>query len=145
MRFLKFLISVWSAILVYALFSFLSGPKGLFAYNQLLYEKAQQLNNINELGFINEELEKVKSNLLFDTDTQLVYARQLGYAQEDERFIRIVGLGTTKTTPGISGNVYTIKEPDFLADRIIKITALIIGLLLFAFLFVMELIETKTK
>jgi len=145
MRIFKYLIGIWTAIAVYTFFSFFSGPKGLSAYNQLLYEREQQWANINELGIINEELEKTKNNLLFDQDTLMVYARQMGYGQENERFIRIVGLGTIKNTPTTVGNLYIIKDPDYLSDKTIKIVALCAGLLIFSFFFMLDLIETRVR
>jgi cell division protein FtsB len=145
MRISKYIIGVWTAVAVYSIFSFFCGPKGLSAYNQLLFERDQQWLNIKELGIINEELEKERNNLLYDQDTLLVHARQLGYGYEDERFIRIVGLGNIKNTPAVTGNVYTIKDPDYITDKTIKIVSISIGLLLFAFLFMLEIIDSKVK
>jgi len=144
MKLSKYLIGVWTAVIIYAIFSILSGPKGLSAYNQLLSEREQQLANIKELGHINEELENNKNNLLFDHDTLLVHARQIGYAQEDERFIRIVGLGNLSSSPAMTGKIYVTKEPDFLSDKIIKIISICAGLLIFSFLLLFELIEHYT-
>ena len=149
MRIFKYLIGVWTAVAIYTLFSFFNGPAGLSAYNQLLSERERQWANIKELGNINEELEKTRNNLLFDQDTLLVYARQMGYAQENERFIRIVGLGNIKNTiadtAAMTGKVYAAGEPDFLSDKIIKIAALCAGLLVFTFFFTLELIETRVR
>jgi cell division protein FtsB len=145
MRILKYLIGIWTAIAVYTLFSFFNGPSGLSAYNQLLFEREQQWANIKELGIINEELEKAKNNLLYDQDTLLVHARQMGYGTEDERFIRIVGLGKIKTTPAMTGNLYMVKDPDFLSDKTIKIVASIAGFMIFAFLFMLEIIEKRVN
>jgi cell division protein FtsB len=145
MRISKYIIGVWTAVAVYTVFSSFSGPKGLSAYNQLLFERERQWANIKELGIINEELEKERNNLLYDQDTLLVHARQLGYGYEDERFIRIVGLGNIKNTPAITGNVYTIKNPDYITDKTIKIVALSAGLLVFAFLFMLEIIDSKVR
>jgi cell division protein FtsB len=145
MRIFKYLIGIWTAVAVYTLFSFLCGPRGLSAYNQLLTEREHQWANIAELGNINEELEKNKNNLIYDSDTLLVHARQLGYGQEDERFIRIVGLGAVKNTAAEIGKVYVIKEPDFISDKTIKIASLCVGLLIFSFLLMLEIIETRTR
>jgi cell division protein FtsB len=145
MRSFKYLIGIWTAIVVYTLFSFFTGPKGLSAYNQLQFERDQQWENIKELGILNEELEKAKNNLLYDQDTLLVHARQMGYGYEDERFIRIVGLGNIKNTPAVTGNVYLVKNPDYLSDLIIKITALCAGLLIFAFILMLEFIENRVR
>ena len=145
MRISKYLIGIWVAVAVYTLFSLFFGPKGVSAYNQLLFEREQQWNNIRELGNINEELEKNKNNLIFDQETLLVHARQMGYGFEDERFIRIVGLGNIKNTPAITGNIYITKTPDYLSDKIIKIVSILAGFLIFAFLFMLEFIETRVK
>jgi len=141
----KYLIGFWAAIAVYAIFSFLAGPRGLSAYNYLLSERDRQWENMNELGLINDELEKTKSNLLYDHDTLLVHARQMGYGQEDERFVRIVGLNNIRTVPAVAGNIYISSNPEYISDRFIKITALIVGLFIFAFLLMIDIIYSRVK
>jgi hypothetical protein len=145
MRIFKYLIGIWAAIAVYTLFSFLGGPRGLAAYNYLLSERERQWENIRNLGIINEELERTRDNLLYDHDTLLVHARQMGYGQENERFIRIVGLGSIRNTPAVTGEVYSAQNPDFILDKSIKIAAFCVGLLVFAFLFMLELIESRAR
>jgi len=143
MRIFKYLMGIWTAVAVYTALSFLGGPSGLSAYNYLLSEKERQLANIKNLESINEELEKSKNNLLYDTDTLLVHARQMGYGYEDERFVRIVGLGNIKNPPSVSGKVYFAYTPEFIADKFIKIAAICAGFLAFAFLFILEFFESK--
>jgi cell division protein FtsB len=145
MKVYKYLYGLWTAVVIYSLFSFASGPKGLSAYNQLLAERELELAKMGELEYYNEELEKVKNSLLHDSETLTVYARQLGYGSEDEHFIRIAGMQGGQNIPIAAGNVYFAREPDFIPDRTIKLTAFIAGLLFFAFFFVMELIETKVR
>jgi cell division protein FtsB len=145
MKIFKYLAAFWTAIAVYSIFTFFYGQGGLSAYNQLLSEHEQQMANIRDLWVINEELEKTKNNLLYDYDTLLVYARQMGYGYEDERFVRIVGLRNSKSAPAVAGKVYKPKNPDFIPDKNIKITALCAGLLVFAFMFMLEFIETRTR
>ena len=145
MRVLKYLVGIWAAIAVYTLFSFLGGPRGISAYNYLLAERDRQYDNIRDLGVLNEELEKTRNNLLYDQDTLMIHARQMGYGQEDERFVRIVGLGTVKSAPATAGNVYTAQTPNFISDKNIKIAALCTGFLIFAFLFVLEVIEKRSR
>jgi cell division protein FtsB len=143
MKVCKYLYGIWTAVVIYSLFSFTSGPKGLSAYNQLLSERELQFANMKELQYYNEELEKEKNSLLHDSETLMVYARQLGYGSEDELFVRIAGLQSAQNIPTAAGNVYFASEPDFISDRTIKLTAFCAGLLFFAFFFVMELIDTK--
>jgi len=145
MKFQKYLIGIWTAVVVYTLFSFLGGPRSLPAYNYLLSEREIQRENIRNLGVLNEELERTRNNLLYDQDTIMVHARHLGYGHENERFIRIVGLGNTKPVPSTTGSVYTAQFPDFILNKNIKIVALCIGLLVFSFFFMMEFIESRLK
>jgi cell division protein FtsB len=145
MKVYKYLFGLWTAVVIYSLFSFTSGPKGLSAYNQLLAERELQFANMAELQNNNEELEKIKDSLLYDSETLLVYARQLGYSGENEHFIRIADLQSAQNIPTAVGNVYSAREPDFVPDRTIKLTAFFASLLFFAFFFVMELIDTKAR
>jgi len=145
MRVFKYLSGVWTAIIVYTLFSFLGGHSGLSSYNYLLAERDRQWENIKELGYINEELERTKFNLQYDQDTLLVHAHLMGYGQPDERFIRIVGLGNMKNEPVRAGNIYITSNPEFISDRSIKIAALCAGFLVFTFIFMMEIIEKKSR
>jgi len=141
----KYVAGIWIALTVYAVFSFLGGARGVSAYNYLLSERENQWENIRELGLLNEELERTKINLLFDEDTIMVHARQMGFGYEDERFIRIVGRGNKKTVPVLSGSIYTAQNPDYIPDRYIKIAALCVGLLVFVFLLTLEIIEKRSK
>jgi cell division protein FtsB len=145
MRVFKYLFGVWTAIAVYTILSFIGGPKGISAYNYLLSEKDRQITNTKELEIINEELEKSKNNLLYDHDTLLVHARKMGYSYEDEKFIRIVGLGSNINNSAVTGKVYFSQNPDFIPDKSIKIAALCAGLLVFAFLYMLEFINTRTR
>ncbi|MCL2808772.1 MAG: septum formation initiator family protein [Treponema sp.] len=115
------------------------------AYNYLLSERELQWENIKTLGVLNEELEKTRNNLIYDQETILIHARQMGYGFENERFIRIVGLSNINSVPSATGNVYIAQKPDFILDKHIKIAALCIGFLVFAFLFMLEFIETRSK
>ena len=145
MRIFKYLLGIWAAVAVYTLVSFLAGPNGLSAYNFLVSEKEQQWGNIRELGIMNEELERMRNNLIYDQDTLIVQARQMGYGHKDERFIRIVGLSNIKPIPAEVGTVYFTQKPDFFSDKNIKIAALCIGFLLFAFTFMLEIIDKRTR
>jgi cell division protein FtsB len=145
MRVFKYLFGVWTAIAVYTILSFIGGPKGIWAYNYLLSEKDRQIANTKELEIINEELEISKNNLLYDHDTLLVHARKMGYSYEDDKFIRIVGLGSNLSSPAVTGKVYFSQNPDFIPDKSIKIAALCAGLFVFAFLFMLDFINTRVK
>jgi len=142
---MKFLVGIWVAIAVYAIFSFLGGPKSLTAYNYLISERESQWENINNLRNINEELERARNSLLFDQDTIMVQARLMGYGQKDERFVRIVGVGNLNSIPAATGSIYKAQEPDFIPVKNLIIASICIGLLVFAFLFMLEIIESRSR
>jgi len=144
MKIFKFLIGIWAAVAVYTLFSFLGGPKGITAYNYLLNERDRQWENIQSLGILNEELEKTRNNLIYDQDTLLIHARHMGYGQQNERFVRIVGLSNANTAPATAGNIYYAQNPDYIPNINIQILALCLGLLLFIFLLMLESIDFFT-
>ena len=145
MKILKYLAGIWIALAIYTVFSFLGGSMGISAYNYLLAERDLQWENIMELGILNQELERARNNLLFDEDTILVHARDMGFGGENERFIRIVGLGNTKPVPAISGSVYSAQSPDFIPGNFIKIASFCVGLLVFTFLLTLEIIEKRSR
>jgi len=139
------LLGIWAAIAVYTFFSFLAGPKGLSAYNYLLSERDRQWDNIKDLRIINQELERTRDNLIYDQDTLLVYARQMGYGHENERIIRIMGLSNIKPAHSETGTKYYAQKPEFILERYIKITAISIGLIIFAFLIMLEIIDRRSR
>jgi cell division protein FtsB len=144
MRAFKYLIAFWTAFAVYSVFSLLNGAAGLSAYEELSAEREKQWENMKKLGLINEELENTKNSLLYDGDTLAVYARQLGYGREDERFVRIVGLGGIKNPHTATGRIVFAESSEFIPDGIIKISALCAGLAVFAFFFVIEIIRSRS-
>ena len=143
MRMVKYLVGLWTAVAVYSVFSLLSGSTGLFARGQLEAERERQWANMRVLGALNEELENAKNSLLYDHDAIAVYARRLGYARENERFIRVVGLGVTGNPHTAPGQVYIAAEPGFVSDKIIKIASLCAGLTAFVLFFMLELLRSK--
>jgi cell division protein FtsB len=143
MRVFKYLAGFWTAVAVYSVFSLLSGPAGFSAYGQLEAERERQLDNMKTLSAINEDLENTRKSLLYDQDTIAVYARHLGYGRENERFVRIVGLGETRNPYNASGQVYFAGTPDFISDRAIKTVAFFAGIVAFAIFFALELLRSK--
>ena len=141
MRAFKYLMGLWTAVAVYAVFSLLKGPGGLFAYRQLEAERERQWANMRALNAINEDMENTKNSLLYDQETIAVHARRLGYAKANERFVRIVGLGGAQNPYAVPGQVYFAAEPDFIPDKTIKITALCAGLAVFGFFLVLDLLR----
>jgi cell division protein FtsB len=138
MRVLKYLIALWVAIGVYATFSLLSGAVGISAYDDLRQERDRQLENLESLRQMNLALEGDKDALLYDSDTIITHARELGYGKADERFIRIVGLSGVRKQRFSAGRVVTAQKPEFVPDSAIRLIALSAGLAVLGFLFFVE-------
>jgi cell division protein FtsB len=125
---LKYLFALWAGVLIYTMLSLSVGARGLSAYAQLTEERAKQEAGIESLRRINRELENSMNSLVHDEDTVSVYARELGLARAEERFIRIVGLGGYQQTRTAAGEVVPISAPQFMSNRSIQLIALFSGL-----------------
>ena len=131
MKVVKYLFALWAGVLVYVLLSVVFGSTGFSAYRQLQEEEVKQAANIRELRQINNDLEITMNSLLYDRDTLGVYARELGYASRQERFIRIVGLGGTQRNRISAGEVIIAASPQYISDKILRIIAFCAGMTIF--------------
>ena len=123
MKALKYFLALWAAIAVYSLSAFFFGAMGLSAYRQLENEQNKQEANIESLAQANRDLGDTVNSLLYDKDTLAVYARQQGYAEREERFIRIVGLGGNQNFRDSAGEIAVAAEPQYVPDRTLRIIA----------------------
>ncbi|MDR2618763.1 MAG: septum formation initiator family protein [Treponema sp.] len=121
MRAIKYLIALWTGVCIYSVISIHSGAAGLSAYAQLEAEREKEKANIETLMVINKNLENTRDALLYDRDTLTVYAREQGFASEDERFIRIVGVGNRPKEPVSPGRIVTAVPPEHTPYRYIRI------------------------
>jgi cell division protein FtsB len=121
MRAIKYLTALWAGAAVYVVLSITSGPVGLSAYHQLEDERDKQLTNIEALEVTNQELENTKNALLYDKDTLAVYAREQGFASQDEKFIRIVGLESAQKPKSSPGLVVSAAPPYYVPHQNLRI------------------------
>ncbi|MDR0494921.1 MAG: septum formation initiator family protein [Treponema sp.] len=133
MRFLRYLLVPWTAVVVYAFFSFFLGQNGLYARKHLEAERFRLQEHQKKLEYDQQEFIKTKNNLMYDHDTLSVYARQLGYGAEEEKFIRIKGLSVAINTAMPEGRVLYAADPEFISDRVIKIISAFFGLAVMVF------------
>jgi cell division protein FtsB len=143
MRAFNYLIALWTAIAVYGVLSLFTGAIGLSAYRQLQADRDKQWANMKALRLINENLEGAKNSLLYDQDAITVQARKLGYGKQNERFIRIVGLGREENPHAGAGQILRAGKPDFISDRTLKIAALCAGLVVFALLLIADIARSR--
>lgn len=143
MRLGKYLLAPWFSLAVYTLLSVYNGPAGLVPYRALLSERQKVLENIDTLGFINQKLEGEMDALLYDAETIRIKARELGYGEARERFVRIVGLPVSKPNELKPGTVRTAIQP-LPPGKAQRLIAICLGLLLFGFFLVMDFLVKKT-
>jgi cell division protein FtsB len=125
---LKYLVSLWTALMFYALSSLFTGASGFSAYDQLEGQKEKQLANVRRIEAINEEITGVKEALIYDSDTIYLYARELGYGSGNERFIRIAGLNGKQKTRLSAGEIVLPAAPDYVNDKTLRIISIAIAL-----------------
>ena len=145
MKLIKYLFPFWIGVFVYTVFSILRGPVGIGAYRQLKTEHEKLFANLETLRRVNKELETTKNMLLYDEETIVVRARDLGYKREGERFIRIVGFEGAKKRQTDPGQLVTASEPDYISDTAIKICAFCIALGVFLCVFIPDIIRRGTE
>jgi cell division protein FtsB len=136
MKALKYLVALWVIIFVYSLLSFFSGAAGLSAYHQLETEENRQERNIRALEQVNGELTGERAALRNDPETIRVRARELGYGNREEQFIRIVGLSRTMRQRHEAGQVVGVRPPEFLSDSTIRLISLLAGGITLAFILI---------
>jgi cell division protein FtsB len=128
MRFLKYLLAVWITLATYTIAAFFLGSTGTYASDQLAAERDKQRANIEALRNINQELEGTLNSLKYDSDAIRMYARELGYGQPNETFVRIVGLGGGKKQRTTAGQIVIPRTPGFIPDRILWFFAFCAGI-----------------
>ncbi|MDR2095207.1 MAG: septum formation initiator family protein [Treponema sp.] len=131
MRAAKYLIAIWTAVLAYTGMTISLGMTGFSAYRVLQGEKDKQQQNLDALKSLNQELKNTTDALLYDKDTIAIFARELGFASKDEKFIRIVGLSALHKQRMEAGGVLSAAKPDYTPDYVLKIISLCMGIFVF--------------
>jgi len=127
MRLLRYTLVPWTALLVYSFLSFFLGQNGLHAGRHLEAEYLRLLENRNALEATNRNFLRTKESLLNDDDALSVYARQLGFGNPGEEFIRVMGLSVAANVDLPSSQVLYATAPHFIPNTTIRIIALIFG------------------
>ena len=123
MQILKYIAALWFAVMLYATSSLFAGAAGFSAYKQLNAEKEKQIAQLRRLQAINEDIRGKKEALIYDNDTISVYARELGYGSDKERFIRIAGLNGKQKNRISAGELFLPVLPGYIDDKTIRIVS----------------------
>jgi cell division protein FtsB len=137
MKRIKYLMPLWVGIAIYSVAVVIAGQTGLHAYEELLRDMERQKENLDKLYAVNTELTGIRDALQYDGDTIAVYARELGFGSEDERFIRINGLSAIHPPRLIEGELVESTEGVYVADKTLRVIAVCVaGALLLFFIFI---------
>ena len=130
MRLGKYLLIPWCMLAVYTLLSLYNGTAGIVPYRELLEERQTILENLEKLQTINQELEGNLDALLYDSETIRIRARELGYGETWERFVRIVGLPGGRPSELRPGMIRTAVHP-LPSGEFHRTVSICVGLILF--------------
>ena len=140
--FIKYFMSVWFIFMVYSALTFSIGGKGISNYRKLDAERARLQQNFDSIAETNAALNTInillgsmaldqKQPIPADPETLRVTARDLGYGEEGEFLIRVIGLGGSdkKVYPDEGEAAYAIRAKG-VPDYVIKIVSLCAGIAL---------------
>jgi cell division protein FtsB len=132
-------------VAVYTGLSYFAGFKGISAYQDLAAEQEQQELNMKTLEQINRDLENTQNALLYDRDTIRVYARNLGFGEEDEKFIRIVGMEQARNAPLSPGEVRIAEKRQAMKQRTIQLISIFAALAVFIPFLISGILKIKVE
>jgi len=141
----KYLLVPWVTLAVYTVLSVYSGPVGVVPYQALVKEREKILENLEKLQFENQKLEGTMYALRSDSETIRIRARELGYGEPDERFVRIVGLPGGRPSALRPGMIRSAIRPPDVPGKAHRIITLCTGLLLFGLFLAGDLCLEKTS
>jgi len=98
----RLLFSLYIGFIAASLVYYLYSPSGLFAFRQLQTELVRLEKNLQELKDLHRELSGEFESLRRSSETVILRARDLGYAQKGETFLMLENL---KPRPG---NYYSV-------------------------------------
>jgi cell division protein FtsB len=147
MRAVKYLVALWISVAVYTMLSLCVGAKGISAYNGLVEEQKKQETNMKTLERINAELENTQNALLYDRDTIRVYARDLGFGENDEKFVRIVGLRQDRKARMLpaeaGGEIVIAEDPRSMRNGTMRLISIFAALAVFIAFLVSDILDLK--
>ncbi|MDR2314293.1 MAG: septum formation initiator family protein [Spirochaetaceae bacterium] len=144
MKFGKYLLVPWLILAVYTILSLYNGVSGVVPYRELLWERRKILENLDKLQMTNGQLEGIMDALLYDSETIRIKARELGYGERDERFIRIVGLSGVRRSELRPGAIRTAGQPPHGSVKAYRIFACCTGLILLALFVSWDILQHRS-
>ena len=97
MKFVRLVVSFYSAILLGSLLALFFGDAGMVAYNRLSSHLELLTENLENLERINDDLNGKFEELATDPERIRLQARELGYFEEDEKVLTVEGFPKKRT------------------------------------------------
>jgi len=126
----KYLLVPWITLAIYTALSVYSGPVGIIPYRTLLKEREKIQENLEKLKLENQKFEGTMHALRTDAETIRIRARELGYGEPGERFVRIVGLPGGRPNALRPGMIRSAIRPPAVSSKAHRIITFCTGLLL---------------
>ena len=140
----KYLLVPWFILAVYTVLSIYNGQAGVISYRELKGERQKILENLEKLRTINGELEGTMDALLYDPEAIRIRARELGYGENDEFFIRIVGLPGARPSELKPGTIRTAVQPG-LSGKAFRLVSVCLGTILLALFVAGDMLLKKSN
>ena len=134
----KYLAAIFFGTFVYVLLSISFGQNSLHCFNKMEEQKRLISRQTTEIQNINSELSLELTALQNDRAVIASYAHKLDYVSDGEKLVKITGLRPAQTTLYDTGTVLRHEEPDFLPEKVCKITGLGFALLLLLVFFLYD-------
>jgi hypothetical protein len=112
MKLTRIAISGWVGFAAYSLLMFVAGPSGSARTAELMAQKTDMLNNLDELGSLSRGLADRMETLKRDPDAIALEARKLGYISERETMVTVPGGAVSKKFSNV-GSVVRFKETEW--------------------------------
>lgn len=127
--YLRILIPIFITVFTYTVLSVVWGEKGVDALKQLTQETERITAHVASLQQRSDELDSELKNLAYDAATIAVYAHDMGYVFPNEQLVKLANVNKiTDDTRLFAGTPITVRQPDFLADRICKTLSVSLGI-----------------
>ena len=134
----KYLTVLFVGTLVYVMMSLFFGPNSLKCYSLMEEQKRIVSKQKAEIQNINSELALELSALKNDKAVIAAYARKMDYVSDGEQLVKITGLKPYQNTLYDTGSVIRHVEPEFVSEKLCKMSALCAAMLVLLILLVID-------
>lgn len=138
-RSFRLLLSVYIGFVLYSLLILFWGNSGFFSLQKLNNYHSRLIENNINLSKLNKELKSQMETLKHDSETIKVYARALGYFDQNERVMKVDGFRSKKNFYAV-GKIVKFSEEDKNLQPIFRTSAIIVGIVAY---FVLNSIKGK--